>query len=236
MAIAHVQTPAGGVANSSATSVALAFGSNVTAASAILGGWRYGTNGRTVTLSDTQTNTYTSNAIEASDASDGNSTCGVGFALNAAAGATTVTFAISGAAANLRFSTSEFSGVATSTALDKTAGASGSGTSMATASVTPDSDGELFYVVGHAAGGETYTAGTDFTLNTTVPTGAGTQRLATERFIQATAAGHTGSLTNANGNTWSMALATLRAAGGGGGGAAISIAPIVQNYRNMRVM
>src|SRR3989304_7749709 len=113
MAIAHVQTPSGGVGNGSATSVALAFGSNVTAGNMIAGGWRYSGGGRTVTLSDTLSNTYTSNAVEAIDTADANSTNGIGFALNIGGGACTVTCAISGAAVNIRFSTSEFSGVAT---------------------------------------------------------------------------------------------------------------------------
>lgn len=221
MAIAHVQTPAGGVSNSSATSVALAFGANVTSGSAILGGWRYGTNGRTVTLSDDQSNTYTSDTISASDPNDGNSTVGIGFALNCAGAATTVTFAISGAAANLRFSTSEFSGMATSSARDQAAGASGTSATPDPGSLTPTTDGQLFFVAAHSAGGETYTAGTDFTLNTTVPTTGGSQRLATQRFIQTTAAAHATSLTKTQSSaSWSAVAATFKEAGGGGGGGA----------------
>lgn len=213
MGIAHVQTPAGGVANSSATSVALAFGSNVGAGNAILGAWRYGNSGRTVTLSDNQSNTYTSSAVAATDSTD-NSTVGVGFALNCAGAATTVTFGISGAAANLRFSISEFSGVATSSALDKTAGASGSGTAPATSSVTPTTNGQLFFAIAHMAGTTTFTAGTDFTLATTVPTGAGAQRLGAEYFIQATAAAHVFDFASSSSHTWSIAGVTLKAAGG----------------------
>lgn len=217
MSIAHVQSPAGGVENGAATSVNLAFGSNVTAASAICGGWRLAVNGRTVTLSDTRSNTYTSSAIVATDTADANSTSGSGFALNCAAGATTVTFAISGAASNLRFVISEFSGVATSGALDKTATAIGSNSPTATGSVTPDSDGELFYAVTHRSDSSTFTAGTDFTLNTTVPTTPLAQRLASERYIQPTAAAHTGSFTWVQGGasvTWGVTLMTLRATGG----------------------
>lgn len=207
MAIAHVQTPTADT-TATATSTNQVLGT-ATAGNAIMVGWRYAGSGRTVTLSDNIGNTYTSNAIEAFDAADG-STVGIGYALNIGAGSTTVTFGISGLAASLRMSVSEFSGVATSSAIDKTAGASGNSTTPASGSVTPTTNGQLFYAVCHSGSATTYTAGTDFTLNTAIPSGAGSQRLATERYIQPTAAAHNGNFTAGSSQLWAAALATFR--------------------------
>lgn len=211
MAIAHVQTPAGGVQNSSATSVNLAFGSNVTAGSLIVGGWRYSVGGETVTLSDTLGNTWTSNSVQVVVAGDGNSTQGVGFASGSAAGACTVTFAITGAAKNLRFSTSEYSVTAGAASVDQTITATGTSTTPASGAVTPTSDGQLFYCTCHTANGVTYTAGTDYTVNTTVPETDLAERLGTERFIQTTAASHDGTWsTTATPGAWGCVTVTFK--------------------------
>jgi hypothetical protein len=212
-AVAHTQTPAGGNDCASVISCTLAFGSNTTAGNMIAVGWRYSGGGRTVTLSDTRSNTYTSDAIESIDSGDSDSTDGVGYALNIASGADTVTFATNGLANTKRFSISEYSGVATASAIDKTSQAIGNGTTATCPSVTPAVDGELFFAVVHLSTGATFTAGTDFTLNTTVPTGAGLQRLATERYIQPTAAAHSGVFTFGTAS-WGCAMATFQPTGG----------------------
>lgn len=215
MSIVHVQTPAGGASNASATSITLAFAGNVTAGNCIAVGWRYSGGGRTVTLSDTLGNTYTSNAVEAIDTADSNSTNGIGFALNIGGGACTVTFAVSGGAVNMRFSVSEFSGVATSSALDKTATAIGSSAAPASGAVTPTTNGQLLFVCSHISAISTFTAGTDFTIATTVPTTPVTQRLATEYYVQPTAASHDGNFSLIGPLSWGCAMVTLKEPGGG---------------------
>lgn len=212
MAIAHTQTPAGGVSNAPVTSVGLAFGSNVTVTGAIIGLWRYSVGGQTVTLSDTLLNTFVSNDVQAIDTGDANSTSGIGYALNSPAGADTVTFAISGAAQTLRFTTSEFSGVATSGARDKTATAIGTSTAPASGAVTPTTDGQLFFAGSDVSNNVTFTAGTDFTINTTVPTTVGSQRLGSERYIQPIAASHNGDFSIGSSIAWGCVLATFKAA------------------------
>lgn len=209
MAIAHVQTPAGGAANSSATSINVSVPS-VAAGSLLVVGWRYSTGGRTVTVSDDKGGTW-ANAVEAIDTGDSNSTTGISYAMNAAGGTTVVTFGISGGALNLRMIASEFSGVATASALDKTAMAIGSNTAPASGSVTPTTDGQLLYACTHISSNDTFTAGTDFTINTTVIVTAGSQRLATERFIQTTAAAHNGNFTTGAVVSWGCVLATFKA-------------------------
>lgn len=214
MGYAPVQTPAGGAANASATSITLAFGSNVTAGSLIVVGWRYGSSARTVTLSDTLGNTYANvTASEAFNATDG-TTVGIGYAMNSGAGADTVTFAISGAAANLRFAISEFSGGATSSAFDQANAATGNTSPLSAGSVTPGVNGELIFVVAHEGNNGDFTAGTDFTLNTTVPATGGVQRLATERYIQPTAASHAADFTfSSSGSQYAAGVATFKPAG-----------------------
>lgn len=212
-AIAHVQTPAGGANCGSATSCGVIFGVNVTAGSLIVAACRYGTNGRTETMTDTLTNTY-AKAIEEEQANDGNGTLMIWYAMNSGAGADTVTCTIDGAAAIMRATTSEFSGAATTNALDKTASAEGTSAAPASGNVTPDSNGQLLFATGFASNVETFTAGTDFTINTAVPAADGTQRLASERFIQATAAAHNGDFTIINADrNWAAAIATFREAG-----------------------
>lgn len=210
--IAHVQTPSGGAAGSG-TDLPSAFGSNVTAGNSIVCCWRHGGNGRTVTLSDGLSNVYVSSATSSYDGVDG-STTGIGYALNINGGACTPNLHITGASTTLRFSCSEFSGVSSSSALDKTASTNGSSNAPASGAVTPSIDGELLYACTHIAAIDTFTAGTDFTINTTVIATAGSQRLASERYIQPTAASHNGNFSTTNSNTWTANLVTLTAAGG----------------------
>ena len=210
MPIAHVNTPAVDT-TTTGTSANLAMGT-VSTGNTIVVGWRYSTSGLNPTLTDNLGNTYTSSVISAFD-TPGNSTVGVGYAHVTNPGSCTVTITID-SSATIRFSASEFSGVVTSSAVDKTASGSGSSTTPNAGSMTPVSNGQLFYSVTHSNSSETYTAGTDFTLNHTVPSGAGAQRLAAERYIQTTAASHASDFTKTTSGSWSCAAATFKEAGG----------------------
>lgn len=212
-AIAHVQTP-DQVNCGSVTNCNLAFGSNNTAANFIGVGWSYAASGRTVTITDTR-NTYTSsNAISATDAADAG-TCGIGYALNIGAGANTVNVAVSGVASIMRVGITEFSGVATASAIDKTAGTSGTGSPVNAGSVTPTTNGQLLLVWARNSATSTWTAGTDFTLRFAA---AQNSRVALETYVQPTAAAHNSDLTITGTPTWAAVVATFKEPAAGGGG------------------
>jgi hypothetical protein len=115
VAIAFVQSRS--VDGGSVTSATLAYNSNVTAGSLLPHAVRIGANGRTITVTDDKSNTY-NNAWSVLNDGQGND-IQVPYAMNAAAGATTVQVAISGAAATIRFAIHEYSGIATTSALDQ---------------------------------------------------------------------------------------------------------------------
>lgn len=223
MAIAHVQTPAGGSSSGSATSINVSV-PTVTAGSLLICCWRYGAaGGRTVTISDDKSNTW-ANITSATDLVDG-SCNGISYAMNAAAGTTVVTFGISGAAASLRMIASEYSGAATSSALDQQATATGINATEGAGNLTPTTNGQLMLASVHSSAGETFTAGSDFTIATTVATGANAQRLTLEYYVQPTAAAHHTDITgNQTGQTWGAVAATFKAPGGGGS----TFGPIVE--------
>lgn len=116
MAIAFVQSRS--VDGGSVTSKTLAYNSNVSAAGLLPIAIRIGANGRTITVTDDKSNTYQAAGTALNDG-NGNDWA-ASYAMNAAAGATTVQVAISGAAATIRFAIHEYSGAATTGALDQT--------------------------------------------------------------------------------------------------------------------
>lgn len=206
-AIAHVQTPAGGTDCGSVTSCNLAFGSNVGAGNAIVETCSYGATGRTVTITDTSSSSYTSAALTASNATDGTSIV-LGYALNITAGADTVTCAVSGGATTMRFIVSEFSGVATSAAFDQSTTATGTGSTPASGNITPTVNGSLIYAFERNANAADIAAGTDFTLATRVPNST-SARMAAEYYIQPTAAAHNGTFTVSQTN-WAAGIASFK--------------------------
>lgn len=108
----------------------LAFVSNVTAGSLILVKCRIGTTSVTATCTDSLGNTYQTNPIDTDDGVNGFHLT-VGYAMNSAAGANTVTVTLN-TGATMRWTIEEYGNVLTSGALDKTAVALGS-------SASPDS-------------------------------------------------------------------------------------------------
>lgn len=132
MTIAFVQSPASPAANTSTTSLNLAFGSNNSAGSVLLACIRVGALGRTITVTDSNNGTWPTQLVTQAQASDGHQGYIIGVS-NAVAAANTVTVGISGAAASIRYNLLEYSG-ATLT-LDGTA-VSAQGTSVSPASGT----------------------------------------------------------------------------------------------------
>ena len=99
---------------------------------------RAGKSGQTFTVSDTRGNTYR-RAVQFTDNGDA-VTIGIFYAENVAGGANTVTVSDTCGGGNLRFAILEYAGVASSSSLDGTAAAQGTGTSVN--SGTADHDGK----------------------------------------------------------------------------------------------
>jgi hypothetical protein len=133
--------------NTSATTLNCAFSANNTAANLIVVAFRIGANGRTITLSDSKGNTYAA-ALSVINDGQGDDTA-IYYAKNIGAGANTVTLAISGAAASIRYSIHEYSGCSTSSPFDKTNSAAFTGASLATTTLTGATTGarEVLFVM-----------------------------------------------------------------------------------------
>lgn len=169
MAIAHVQAPAAATVFSG-TTIALAFGSNVTAGS-MLCAHVYANHGISG-VADSRSQTYTS-AVNVTDGAT--FSLATYYFLNTTGGACTVTVTFAGAVAYASLQVAEYSGVATSSALDKVANNSQTdvGTSanaITSGSVTTDTDGQL--ILGWTSvlvvGAATVSAGSGFTARTNV--------------------------------------------------------------------
>lgn len=207
---AHVQTPAGGSSNGSATSINVTL-PNVAVGNLLVVVWRYSGGGRTVTVSDDKGENWNSSEISEPDPADGNSTVGIAWFADAVGGTTIVTFGVSGGAVNLRMIASEYSTPGGTITVDKTAGAHGNSTTPSTAPVTPTTDGQLFIYGCHTDDNTEYTQGTDFTIATTVPITAYAQRLAAEYYVQPISAAHVGDfIILAPARNFSSALATFK--------------------------
>lgn len=209
-AIAHVQTVANGAGCTATTCAQGNFSSAVTAGNMIVFGCMVGDVGRTLTGSDTLVNTFVTD-ITLTDTVDGGQ-LSVGHAYNISGGTDNFSCNTSGGAINLRTTGSEFSGAATSAALDKMASTTSSGTAIATGAVTPSANGELLYVVERTSATATCTVGTDFTRISQVPADSPSTRMCAEYYVQPTAASHDGTWTVGAGLTWAVAMATFKAA------------------------
>jgi len=119
------------------------------------------------------TTTVTLNSVTSSPSNTWNSTTDVSnsgnvriqcyYAMNAASGTTTVTFNFS-ASVSWEIAIHEYSGVATTSALDQQNGATGNSSSPSSGSVTPSVNGELIFGwTANSFGVNSYTAGTGFT-------------------------------------------------------------------------
>lgn len=207
-AAAHVQTPANGGNCTATTCAQPAFSPNVTAGNMILFGCMIGAIGRTITGSDTLTNTFVTDKVQAETVDGGD--MAAGHAYNIAGGADTFSCNISGGSATIRVSASEFSGAATTAALDKSASAQGSSAAPASGAVVPTVDGEVLYVVTRTANNRTYTAGVDYARVSQVPSNGPNTRMASEYYIQPTAASHDGTFSLSTTDTWATVILTFK--------------------------
>lgn len=212
-AIAQAQVPATKDTASSASDT-LAYGSNVTSGSLLVLSARVGGNptGRTTTVSDSLGQTW-SLAQKLEDSVAGESTY-IYYFMNSAAGANTVTLAISTTATSMRWAVHEYSGAATTNVVDKISTNTGTTDNPAGTAVTTTADGEMIFgaVTNNAV--TTYTAGTGYTLATQVPAAPNT-RHASEHQLGAVTGTYTVVFTGTSGAaTWQVVTATFKVAGG----------------------
>src|SRR3989304_8830692 len=161
MAIAHVQTPA--VVVVTAQSSNRAFASNVTAGNTIIVCVVNGVGGGAAivtSVTDTLSNTYVQAGV---GNTHGNFREEIWYALNISGGSCTVTVNMN-KSTDLSFTISEFSGIATSSAVDVTGGATGTSTQATVNLTTTNSDDVLVGVMDHAGSTQALTSGTNFTM------------------------------------------------------------------------
>lgn len=192
---------------SSVSSLSVPFTQNNTSGNLIIAAVRISTTTQTVSVTDTLGNTYTSAASQ-SQSTDSHQVF-IFYAKNIKAGSNTVKATFSGSNTHPWLAIYEYSGLSTTTALDKTAHAQGSNTSPSSGSTatTSGSNELLFGVLGlpyNYSG--TVTAGTSYTL---LQQDTSTSRAANEaRTVTATGAYAATFSLSASAN-WSAAIATF---------------------------
>ncbi len=154
------------------TSATLAFTSNNTSGNWIAVCIRAEDPGETFAVSDSKGNTYRS-AVQYSEIGSGN-ILGIFYAENIAGGANTVTVSDS-ISANLIFAIFEYSGLATSGSLDAIVGSQATGQSPNSGSVSTRANGDLLLGAILTDDVATFTVGSGYTLEESVPSEPNTQ-------------------------------------------------------------
>lgn len=211
MAIAYVQGTS--VLDTSSASVALAYTSNVTANGLLVLGARLSDIGRTITVTDSQGNTWAE--VVAGGKPDGNgSMLYMYWAKAGSSGANTVTFAYSGAVDFLRVAIHEVSGM-TTPALDQTANASGSSAAPASGNVTTTHADEFLFACSCYSGICTVTPGSGWTQKQVVSSGANA-RYSDEIRIETGTGTLNGNFSIDTSRIWAAIIATFYDSAGGG--------------------
>ena len=226
MAYALVQSRSLQVDN--AGSAALAFNSNVTAGSLlVVAGSSWGLGWGVSGCSDTQTNTYTRDEEQAASVAQ----LGIYSAPNAAGGACTVTLNPDGTTEDISIAIHEYSGMATASAKDQNASATGtSGThSCGTTGTTTQAD-ELVFIASTHAGATGAVSASGFTVREQQTSNADMPLATADKRVTATGT-QTGSFTWVNAN-YAAAIVTYKEAAAAGGDAV----PVCwAQYRTRRV-
>lgn len=196
------------------TSSTLVFGSNNTAGSTIDVGMRIGALGKTITLSDTNTNTYNKTTEIDDGFGDGSSK---GYAQNVAAGANSVTLVIAVGAASIRWTIAEYGALAAAS-FDKTAQASGntaapsSGNTATTSQATETLVGTITCTGNSAT--PTLTPGSGYTLRENVIVSSQFKIGLEDKDVVVTGTyAADGTLSSSDG--WSSIIVTYKGTGGG---------------------
>jgi hypothetical protein len=140
-------------------------------------------------------------------------TLAIFYAENIAGGANTITVSQSIANNTLRFAILEYSGVASSNSLDVTASAQGSGTILNSGTTTTTAGGDLILGEATTADSVTYTAGSGFVIEETVPAAPNT-KLIVEDAVQTAAGAVSAGVTLSKSDNGGALLAAFKAAGG----------------------
>ena len=190
------------------TSCSLAFASNNSAGDFIVVAVRVGALGRTVTVTDSENNTYTQRITQA-QTTDGHQAYVID-ALKIASGANTVTVSISGSAAILRFAIHEYRTLAPSAVFDQANSSSSNAvtsTALNSGNVTTTYPNELIFGVGTTANPNTFTAGTNYTVRQHF--GAGGDKAATEDQIVVSSQGtYNATETSGTADLWTCVIVT----------------------------
>ncbi len=189
-------------------SLSVAFASNNTARNLIIAFVRMSSSSQTVQVTDSAGNTYT-DAVSQVQTTDGHQVH-LFYSKNIAGGANTVTATFSATNNHPWLAVYEYSGLSTTSPLDKTAHAQGSGSSVNTGpTATTASAPELVFAgtgfVYNYTG--TVTAGSGFSLG---QQDAGTSRAATEAAVVASTGSYSGSFSLSASTNWSAVLATCK--------------------------
>lgn len=206
-----------GLSTASATSVTFNLSGTASAGNFLGLSIRIGTSGRTLTVTDDVGDTALKALAQA--ISGGNPELNIYYFENCGA-ATSVTIAISGAAARIDATVHEYSGLATSSSLDKTASAAdASGTSTAPnsgATATTTQNDELVFGADISGSLRTHTVGAGFSNGAQSPTGANAGLCAGEGMVVAATGAQTATFTFPTGATWACGVATFKAAAAAG--------------------
>ena len=199
-----------GTDSGSTTSASLAF-----PAANIAGNWiavviRAGGSGQTFAVSDTRGNTYR-RAVQFNETVDG-TTLGIFYAENIAGGPNSITVSDS-MTGTMRFGILEYSGVASTSSLDVTSAAQGTGTTPNSGPATTTSSGDLVIGLISSANGATFVAGSGYVLQGQVPAAPNT-KLGIEDRRQAAPGSVSAGATLSASNNWGAALAAFRPAAG----------------------
>lgn len=205
-AIAYVQSTSSNPGSVNSDTLTLTF----TAGNSNLVGLRLGSLTATLSISDTKSNTYSGAGGDVCIVAGGETLC-IFSAHNVAGGSTTVTATVTGGPATLRWGIHEYSGLATSSTLDKTHSANGVGTAADSgATATTTQADELLFGVLDCGAGCTATAGSGYTLRNN---NIGSKYSSEDQIVSAT--GTYSATFTITSDDWSAAIATYKAAAGG---------------------
>jgi RHS repeat-associated protein len=201
--VQHASTDAG-----TAASASLTFTSNNTAGNFIAVCIRAGHISESFSVMDSLGNTYRQ-AVAFSETVNGN-TLGIFYAENTAGGSNTVTVNIS-TSSTLRFIILEYSGIALANSIDENTAAQGTSTSPNSGSMTTTTNGDLLLSAILSAGSATFTAGSGYTLEESIPASPNTKLIAEDQ-IQTTAGAVSAGATLSVSTQWAAGLAAFKPA------------------------
>lgn len=205
MAIAYVQSRS--VDSGAVSSATLAYSSNTTAGSLLIVAVRQSGTGGTCTISDSQSNTYVNNAINSTFTSD---KLFVAYALNTTGGANTVTCTF-GASVAMRWAIHEYSGLASSSALDQSNVTTGNNTAPDSGNITTTVANELLFSACGCGANSTFTVGANYTLREQIPAGANGKLATEDRIVSATGT-YSAPYTISGTTTWGDAILSFKIA------------------------